>query len=231
MPHRGRAQAAPPGTKGFDCNQNVAGSEAENFFKLGYRFACRYVPRHEPARPFDLNFKEIVLLFNAGLGVMAVQHVESETNWTPTITKGIEMGRTAARYCDNLSYGQHCMIWLDLEGVDPIIPAGQITKFCNAWYTQVEAHGYTPGLYVGWHCGLTPHQLFHRLEFQHYWGAYNLDRDEEPEIRGLQMKQGTVKEKNVPLAPKIRIDTNIVMQDKLGGLPLVFAPEEWSVGQ
>lgn len=230
----GKVLPIPVNTRGFDCNRPVTALEADAFFALGYRFAVRYVPRIQ-AKSHDLSKDEIDHLLAGGLAVMPVQHVESESSWTPSLTKGDQYGRVAAAYSHTIGVLEKTCVWLDLEGVStdflpsPAERQAATIAYCNAWYDRVLEGGFTPGIYVGWHAGLSAEQLFRRLKFQHYWGAFNLNRDQEPITRGIQMKQGVPKPADIPPGVKIAIDTNRVVGDKLGGLPLAFAPDEWAV--
>lgn len=223
------AAIAPTGLRGFDCDRPITRDEAKKFFDKNYRFAVRYVVRQTP-HDRDLSLHEIDALFNAGLAVMPVQHVESESDWTPSLDKGTSNGRNASNMCASLGFPATANVWLDLEGVSTAVSATTIAQYCNAWFDQVKAGGFTPGIYVGWHCGLTPDQLFRKLKFKHYWAAYNLNRDEEPATRGIQMKQGAAKKADKPAGVVIDMDTDVIKADKLGGLPIVYAPDEWSVG-
>ena len=54
----------------------------------------------------------------------------------------------------------------------------------------MKGAGYDPGLYVGYGCILTSDQLYYKLKFRRYWGAYNLNTDSVPSVRGLCMWQG-----------------------------------------
>jgi hypothetical protein len=80
-------------------------------------------------------------------------------------------------------------VWCDLEGVSAAADPDAVIEYCNAWHQEVAAAGFVPGLYVGDSPGLTAQQLYAALKFTHYWGAYNLNRDQEPRTRGLQLKQ------------------------------------------
>jgi hypothetical protein len=85
-----------------------------------------------------------------------------------------------------------------------------------------------PGLYIGWRCGLTPDQLYYKLKFAHFWAAYNLNNDEEPSVRGVQMKQNAALKSDIPPGMGAPIDTDRVLIDKLGGLPTFWTPDGWT---
>lgn len=230
----GRVLPIPAGTRGFDCNRKLTAVEAQKFFGLGYRFAVRYLPR-VTIHAGDLTKDEVDHLFASGLAVMAVQHVESEASWEPTLLKGEGYGRVAGDVAKAVGLAEKTCVWLDLEGVSvdflPSAPERSkvIIEYCNAWFKSVAEAGFTPSLYVGWHAGLTAEQLYRDLAFKNYWAAYNLNRDQEPANRGVQMKQGVARKGDVPAGVAIDIDTDMVMADKNGGLPLAFAPDEWAV--
>jgi hypothetical protein len=223
----------PAGTKGFDLNQPLTPETARWFMNKGFRFVCRYVPRVTMAA-YDVSRAERDIILTAGLGLMLVQHVEKE-GWTPSPEKGTAYGLAAAAHAQRVGYPLGGMVWLDLEGLHALkdqvdVPAALTIKYCNNWYAAVAKAGFTPGVYIGWHCGLTAHDQYYRLRFEHYWFAYNLDGRFHTAIRGAQMLQGEAHEGLVPSgwAPN-EIDTNVVQRDHLGGLPLVCAPEEWDV--
>ncbi|HEV8448598.1 MAG TPA: glycoside hydrolase domain-containing protein [Gemmatimonadaceae bacterium] len=219
-------KVAPAGTLGFDTNTPLDAEGAVAFYEHGYRFAVRYV-RRVLARANDLSVAEIQRLHDAGLAVSVVQHVESETSWVPSVDKGAEYGANAAAATGLLGIPQGVVVWCDLEGVARGTPAATTLAHCNAWFEAVAGQGYVPGIYVGWHCGLTPDQLYRGLKFAHFWGAYNLNSDEEPAIRGLQMKQHAALHKDVPAGLPYSIDVDTVRADNLGGLPIVYAPDGW----
>lgn len=218
----------PVGTRGFDCNVAVGAGSARLLARAGYRFAVRYV-RRTTARANDLSPTEVELLHGAGIAVMPVQHVESESAWAPSPTKGVAYGAAAVDGAQRAGMPPGVTVWLDLEGVAVGTPAAEVIGYCNAWHGQVAAAGYLPGLYVGWRAGLNAGQLYSNLRFDRYWAAYNLNRDQYPAVRGACMRQGipTAGEKPVGLA--FDIDTDIITGDALGGVPVVYAPDEWGM--
>lgn len=217
----------PAGTRGFDCNTRVSFADARKLLNAGYRFAIRYAPR-VTAHNNDLSSPEVNTLLSAGLGIMVVQHVEAETGhgWNPSQAKGKSYGMVAARHALECNIALGTNVWLDLEDIAPGTPHEDVIAYCNAWYNEVARVGYIPGIYVGYNAILSPTELYSRLKFSHYWGAYNLNKDQEPATRGIQMHQGV--EVSVP-GVAFKIDPDIVLPDKLGGLPLVYAPDEWDV--
>jgi hypothetical protein len=158
---------------------------------------------------------------------MAVQHVENEESWTPTIDKGRLYGATAAGQAQGCGLAQGTTIWLDLEGVDTYVPAEEIISYCNHWHDKVAAAGYQPGIYVGWHCGLSPEQLYKRLRFTRYWGAYNLNVDQYPAVRAICLKQRAAKADDVPEGFSRDFDVDTSRPDLKGDCATVDAPEGW----
>lgn len=219
-------RAAVAGMRGFDCNTPVDREGAVAFYEKGYRFAVRYI-RRRTARLHDLSMSEIERLHDAGLAVMPVQHVESESSWIPSADKGREYGETAALACTELALPRGVTVWNDLEGVSSAVPPAHVIAHCQAWFIAVASAGFQPGLYVGWHAGLSATQLYQNLSFTRYWGAYNLNADQEPVVRGLCMKQHVAKPVDIPWGITFPIDTDTIKADKLGGLPFVYAPAGW----
>lgn len=223
----------PTGTRGFDCNTPVTPEYARRFMDHGYRFVCRYVPRIT-ARAYDISATEVHDLLTAGLAIMPVQHVERETaiGWTPTKVKGDNYGTVAAEHAIRVGIDMGCCVWLDLEGVNLRTPKQDVIDYCNAWWSAVGSAGFTPGIYIGYNPGLTGNELYYKLKFEHYWSGYNLNKDQFPAIRGVQMLQSAAKQSDMPPGVKWAkedIDTDIVHADQKGGLPLAFVPDEWDV--
>jgi hypothetical protein len=214
------AQSAPVGARGFDTNTVVRPSDAKRFVDNGYTFAIRYVPR-ETAHANDITRAELRVLLEAGLGVMLVQHVESETMWMPSDDKAKVYGRTAAAIATEVGYPKSATLWLDLEGVSLLATADLIARYCNRWHDIVTAAAYESGVYVGWHSGLTGDQLYRRLRAARFWSAFNLNADQRPAVRGVCMQQRV---ERPPEGVPFPIDGDLVTGDKLGGLPTLAAP-------
>lgn len=219
-----RACPARDQARGFDCNFALTRAEAQAFRAHGYEFAVRYVRRAD-AHPYDLTGVEVDTILDAGLALMGVQHVESELRWTPSADKGAVYGAAAASHATSVGLPAGTLLWCDLEGVAPDTPERVVVDYCAAWHHAVGAGGYLPGLYVGWHAGLAPYVLFHALPFSHYWASYNLNADEAPIVRGVQMRQWVRVPADVPPGIGGQFDVDTILCDKLGGLP-VWAVEE-----
>ncbi|HEV7991057.1 MAG TPA: glycoside hydrolase domain-containing protein [Gemmatimonadaceae bacterium] len=226
MPLHGHVYTAPDGLIGFDTDRALKPSVAAAFFNHGYRFCVRYV-RRDKAHPFDLSASEAESILEVGLGLMVVQYVESEESWKPTASKGTSQGTTAGAEADKVGVPAGVTLWCDLEGVAVGTPATDVIEYCNNWHQAVAAAGFVPGLYVGWHAGLSTTQLYRSVRFTHYWGAYNLNADQAPAVRGVQMKQSERRPIDVVPGTKIDFQTDKVRTDALGGRPTLLAPEAW----
>jgi hypothetical protein len=224
-----RAVPARIGMLGVDLNTPLTARDATALAAHGYSFVLRYVPRLVQ-HPNDLTGAEFDTIRAAGLGLMIVQHVESEGAWTPTRAKGAAYGACAAKRSIALGVAPQTVVWLDLEGVAPDVPHGEVITYCNTWHDAVVSAGFTPGLYVGWHCGLTANELYHALWFRHYWASYNLNADEYPAIRGVQMRQRAPTHDDYPAGFPAAFDVNLVTGDQLGGLPVMDVPNVYLPG-
>jgi hypothetical protein len=222
----GHIFTAPDGVRGIDTTERLTAASAAVLHGHGYRFCVRYVRRDKP-HPSALNSTEAGAILDSGLGLMLVQYVESEKAWIPTPAKGATNGGVAAAETAKLGVPWGVTIWCDLEGVKVGTPRHQVIDYCNQWHSAVSAAGYVPGLYVGYHAGLSPTQLYLRLRFTHYWGAYNLNADQFPAVRGLQMKQSLRRPEDT--IPGVQLDFQVdkVRADRLGGLPTLLALEGW----
>ena len=222
----GHVFSAPDGARGFDTTETVTSSAALAFRRSGYRFCVRYVRRDKP-HASALKLSEAKSLLNVGIGLMCVQYVESEIAWTPSAAKGTKNGGIAASECELLGVPWGVTVWCDLEGVAPGTPSQRVIDYCNAWHAAVSVAGYVPGLYIGYRAGLTPKQLYLALRFTHYWGAFNLNVDQYPAVRGVQMKQSLARRSDHPAGVAIDFQTDRVSADALGGRPTLLALEGW----
>lgn len=175
----------------------------------------------------DLSPDEAATLLDAGFALMIVQHVESEDGWVPTAAKGSAYGAMAASESTRIGIPPGVCVWCDLEGVASGTPSDDVIEYCNQWHSAVAGAGFVPALYVGWHAGLSSTQLYRSLRFTHYWGAYNLNSDQGPAVRGLQMKQS--ESRPIDRVPDFDLgfQTDLIRTDALGGRPTVVAPENW----
>jgi hypothetical protein len=222
----GHVFTAPDGVRGFDTAESVSTKAATAFRRHGYRFCVRYVRRDKP-HASALSVKEAKSLLWTGIGLMIVQYVESDTSWIPNGVKGTTNGDVAAAETTKLGVPWGVTVWCDLEGVEPGTRAQKVIDYCNRWHAAVSNAGYVPGLYVGYHAGLSPTQLYRNLRFSHYWGAYNLNSDQYPAVRGLQMKQARRKQSDSVPASGIDFQVDRIGADALGGRPTLLALEGW----
>jgi len=222
----GHVFTAPDGVRGFDTAEKVSAAAAAAFRRSGYRFCVRYVRRDKP-HASALSASEAKSLLAVGIGLMLVQYVESDTSWIPTGAKGTKNGGVAASEAERLGVPWGVTVWCDLEGVARGSPAQHVIDYCNRWHIAVTGAGYVAGLYVGYHAGLTPTQLYRSLRFTHYWGAYNLNQDEYPATRGLQMKQLSATTADAVPGTGLDFQVDKISADKLGGRPSLLALEGW----
>ncbi|MDP9201582.1 MAG: DUF1906 domain-containing protein [Gemmatimonadota bacterium] len=222
----GHIFTAPDGVRGFDTAGSVTPSAATASRRHGYRFCVRYVRRDKP-HASALSVKEAKNLLVAGIGLMLVQYVESDTAWIPTAAKGTRNGSVAASEAEKLGVPWGVTVWCDLEGVKPGTPAQKVIDYCNHWHAAVSSAGYVPGVYVGYRAGLSPTQLYGALRFTHYWGAYNLNSDQYPAVRGLQMKQSLRRQRDSVPNTSIDFQVDKISADALGGRPTVLAMDGW----
>ncbi len=163
----GTVAAAPDQAIGVDLDTVLTGASAATFAEAGFRFAIRYLPRAGASSSGDLTAAEATTILNAGLALMAVQHVAAE-GWTPSGPLGASNGEQAADDAWSIGLPPGLSVWLDLEGVAAGTPDDAVIAYCNAWYGAVAACGYVPGLYVGADCGLGASQIT-ATAFGYFW--------------------------------------------------------------
>jgi hypothetical protein len=183
----GTIQAAPPGQKGFDTDAfQVTAADAAELIGLGYTFAIRYVSHEAVEHSRDLSSAEALVILDAGLALMPVQHVRI-AGWVPTPALGTADGTHVSAHVAAIGFPPGVNVWLDLEGVDTLLtPTQAIIDYCNNWSTVITSAGYVPGLYVGANSGLNAQQLG-QLDFVHYWKSES--RVPTPTGFGFQMIQ------------------------------------------
>ena len=182
----GQVQSAPTGVLGFDTDTVLSAENAKHFHIAGYRFCLRYLSLTTLQGSGDLSHDEALSILQAGLALMAVQHVRYP-GWTPTASLGTTDGTNAVTNGQAVGLPPGVNIWCDLEGVSRAAQADAVIDYCNNWYDAVAEEGYVPGLYVGYHAILNGDQLYQALKFQHYWKSAS----EVPEVkvRGYQLIQ------------------------------------------
>jgi len=203
----------PQGALGFDTNQTLTLDIAKKLRATGYSFAIRYIPILQRATG-DITTQEINDIVTAGLGLLLVQHCRYP-GWVPSGDLGTKDATRAVAHLNTVGMPKGVNVYLDLEGVKPGVSTGDILAFCNNWYDIINNAGYTPGIYVGFDCGLTGDTLYHGLKFQHYWKS-GANVPDIP-IRGYEMVQ------TIPTNGKsvygINIDEDTVLVDKLNNSP------------
>jgi hypothetical protein len=205
-------EPAKAGAHGFDTNVSLTKASATALKQAGFAFAIRYLTRKATPPPGDLTKAEMDAILDAGLALMAVQHVAAE-GWTPTEALGTEYGTNAAAHAKAVNLPAGTVVFLDLEGVKVGTPAATIIAYCNNWHAPVKAAGYLPGLYVGPNSWLTADQLYHQLKMTCYWKSGS----KVPPIptRGYCMVQSSHQE----VVAGVNIDHDQIMPDGLGQTP------------
>ena len=201
-----------PGWIGFDTDTKLSSDICNAMRSYGYRFAIRYLSIGPDCAPGDLDHDEMVTITQAGLALMAVQHVRFP-GWRPVKSLGLSDGANAVTHALNAGLIAGVSIWHDLEGVQQPYVAQNIIDYLEAWYDQVRRPAYLPGQYVGANCGLTGEQLW-GLTVTRYWKSAS----GVPDIpnRGYCMIQSLVP----GTVAGISIDRDEVRKDNLGGLPV-----------
>jgi hypothetical protein len=207
----GTVKSAAPALNGFDSDGFISAELASRFKYNGYAFCARYLSLGQGQNPGDLSNAEATGILNAGLALIPVQHVISES-WTPNEELGVEYGSNAAANAASIGLPKGMNLWCDLEGVSEGTNEQSVINYCTAWYTAVFNAGYIPGLYVGAACGLMGEQLYN-LPFQHYWKSASNVPSVEP--RGYQLIQG---EETTVLG--LGIDPDTTQYDAEGGAVL-----------
>ncbi|KUR72073.1 DUF1906 domain-containing protein [Novosphingobium sp. FSW06-99] len=207
------AVAAPPGARGFDCDSVLAVSGRAAAFKAqGFTFAVRYLARETPGVD-DLSAAEATAILDAGLALMAVQHVTPGV-WHPTPPLGNAYGASAVRQARACGLPQGVCLWLDLESVARGTAQTDIVGYCNAWFAAVRAGGFRPALYVGADCGLDANALGTALDCEFFWRSGSQVPDVA--VHGYCMVQ-TIDKRFV--LDTIAYDLNVIEPDARGATP------------
>ena len=166
----------------------------------------------------DLSTSEATQILQAGLALMAVQHVAT-AGWTPSAALGTQYGDNAAANAKSIGLPSGVNLWLDLEGVAAGTPSTTVAAYCNAWYDAVAQAGYLPGLYVGSDAILTGTELYSQLQFQRYWRSGST----VPEVatRGYCMVQ-TIGSSDV--IDGVSYDLDVIEADHMGDTPFWLQP-------
>ncbi|MGE3691109.1 MAG: glycoside hydrolase domain-containing protein [Novosphingobium sp.] len=206
-------QPATAGAQGFDANTPITRSKALAFKKAGFDFAVRYVTRKSSPPAHDLSQAEARAILEAGLALMAVQHVAAP-GWLATPALGAAYGANAANHAKLAGLPKGTALFLDLEEVSSKSSPADVIGYCNSWYKAADAAGYAPGIYVGSNCGLSSAQLYYDLRFKYYWKSGS--RVPAIPIRGYSMQQ-TIRPGDKVAG--VAIDRNVVIPDRFGMAP------------
>lgn len=209
----GHPATAPVGALFADTDSPVRGAALTAFKSEGFSGLARYLSRTIGQNPGDLSPTEAQAILGAGLAIVPVQHVRP-AGWTPTAALGVEAGMAAARNAASVGCPAGVCVWLDLESVSADADPADVIGYCEAWFSQVSAAMFVPGLYVGVSPGLDADQLYERLSVRHYWHAGSSSAP-IPAVRGVQIVQ-TIADKSLN---GVGYDSNVVRADALGGLP------------
>jgi len=217
----GTPQPATRAVAGFDTDTVLTPSTAAALFAAGFRFCVRYVSLGAPSAK-DLTISEGGIILQAGLALMAVQHVRG-TGWSPSQQSGHADGANAAANARSAGLPPDVTVWLDLEGIATTESASSVSTYAEAWFHSVQSAEYVPGLYTGAGAILDGQQLM-ALSFQHYWRSASV----VPEIpvRGYQMLQS----QPVYFQSALCIDIDFLQQDLEGDVPSWLAPEQTQNG-
>lgn len=193
MALQGRVSQAPAGVIGFDSSDALTAVTARQYFNRGFRFCVRYVSHDEavPSSYRNLTADEGQAIIDAGLALFVIQHPLA-AGWVPTARLGQQYGQNAAIYAGNAGVPPGVNVFLDLEGVKPGTPDGDVIDYCNAWFAEIEAVGYVSGVYVAAAPGLSADELYWNLKTKHYWrGGSSVEAGVPADIpnRGYQLSQ------------------------------------------
>jgi hypothetical protein len=188
----GEVVQAQAGIIGFDTTERLNPVTAKQYFNRGYRFCVRYVGRGDGKSKFDdLMEAEAQAIVDSGMALMAVQHPLAE-GWSPTQSLGQSFGSAAAKLAGDAGLPAGTSIWLDLEGVKAGTTDTAVIDYCNAWFAEVAAVGYSTGVYIGAAPGITPDQMYWNLKTTSYWKGGSSEKSGVPADiphRGYQLTQ------------------------------------------
>lgn len=223
MPLSGKVQNAAPGIRGCDTDTVLTATTAQGLRAAGYMFCARYLSCANTEQPGDLCATEAAIILNAGMALIAIQHVPpflpGQKAWIASAGLGTTYGQCAATNAKQIGLLPGMNIWADLEQIDMSTPAQDVIDYCNNWFTQVAAAGYVPGLYVGADAILSPDQLYSALNTKHYWRSGSASTPDVTK-RGYQMVQqidGTA-------VGTVQIDTDLTYTDAFGDSVLWMSP-------
>ena len=189
--------------------------DGQGFEEAGFRFAVRYLSRKAKPSSKDLTADELNIILDAGLAVMAVQHV-APAGWTPSDTLGVEYGGHAAAHAGTVGLVEKSSVWLDLEGDR----SGYWGRRRHRVLQCLVQRGRERGLhdrclrrreqYSDWRRALP------ELKTKHYWKSGS----NVPDIphRGYCMVQHITPDDKVG---GVEIDRNVTFVDAFGSAPML----------
>lgn len=213
----------PIGCRGADMNTKLDAEQARGLREAGFQFVTRYLSLSTP-NPGDLSAGETTAILEAGLGLMAVQHVRF-AGWHPSAALGAQDGGSAARQAPVCGLLPGLPLWVDLEEVAATATADDVNAYVEAWVSAVQGAGYGSGAYIG--AGLPgnmdEHALWH-LAVERYWRSEsNVPNVANRGYQLLQLYPQCEVERVFPNAPAsvrgIQIDVDITQSDYRGSLP------------
>ena len=185
------------GSFGFNTNEPLTQDLAEKLAE-DFDFCIRNISLPDEKNLGDLTADEAKDIIDSKLGLTILQHVRAP-KWQPDDTLmnednkleflGKSYGQSAAKTAQELGLKHGMVVWLNLSNIDVTNTSPKsIIKYCESWYKEVFEAKFTPGLYVGDHCGLDSEHLFDYLSFKHYWRGIGYSI---PNIKrkGYQMRQ------------------------------------------
>jgi len=137
-----------------DTSAKIYTAQATGLYDAGVHTVIRYVFFSVP-RPGDLDAGELAILTDAGLTVVAVQHVRYPGWWAggdegaKDALAGIVNAQKAGYVVES---GPPLSLALDMEGVGN--PGSDAFAHADTWCRGVRAAGYAPLVYVGYDSGL-----------------------------------------------------------------------------
>jgi hypothetical protein len=198
-----------------DVNRQLSGAQAKELADSGILGIARYIPR-EPALVAGNATQPEVQAILEYLSLYFVQHC-ALPGWSPNAALGNQWGAYAVTYLKSIGVPPLVSTFLDLEGVAASASDLDVIAYANAWWEQVNAGGYSPGIYIGFGTNLSDAQIYGSLKFKSYWAAYNTDQSVP--TRGWQIKQHTQ-----TTVGGITIDPDTISADLLGDLPFLLYP-------
>lgn len=208
--------AVPAGSILADTDSVISAAAAAELKARGIAGAVRYLSRSTPQQRGDLSGAEAQAIRDAGLGLIAVQHVAAPRRWLPSAERGMAYGAAAVANARACGLPPGVTLALDLEDPAPCAPDAVIA-YVNSWTRQVAAAGFEAVLYVGPNCLLSADQLYWNLAVRLYWRSAS--RVPDIPIRGYAMAQ------SLPLMlAGIAVDLDTVTGDAMGGCPHWWEP-------